>query len=89
MAARSFMGAGDIYINRMVDGVEQGMIGPIDNAMGQRVSLLARRPITHDGGMGHVVVGFRLDDQYITGKFRAGMQGPVGLGVYQRIAVIH
>ena len=29
MAARSFMGAGDIYINRLVDGVEQGMIGPI------------------------------------------------------------
>lgn len=29
MAARSFLGAGDIYINRLVDGVEQGMIGPI------------------------------------------------------------
>lgn len=29
MAARSFMGAGDIYINRMVDGVKQGMVGPI------------------------------------------------------------
>lgn len=29
MAARSFMGAGDIYINRMVDGVKQGLIGPI------------------------------------------------------------
>jgi len=29
MAARSFLGAGDIYINRMVDGVKQGMIGPI------------------------------------------------------------
>lgn len=29
MAARSFLGAGDIFINRMVDGVKQGMIGPI------------------------------------------------------------
>jgi len=29
MAARSFMGAGDIYINRLVDGVAQGWIGPI------------------------------------------------------------
>lgn len=29
MAARSFMGAGDIYINRMVGGVSQGMVGPI------------------------------------------------------------
>lgn len=29
MTARSFMGAGDIFINRLVDGVEQGMIGPI------------------------------------------------------------
>lgn len=29
MAARSFLGAGDIYINRMVDGVKQGLIGPI------------------------------------------------------------
>ena len=29
MAARSFLGAGDIYINRMVDGVKQGMVGPI------------------------------------------------------------
>lgn len=29
MAARSFLGAGDIYINRMVDGVKQGIIGPI------------------------------------------------------------
>jgi hypothetical protein len=29
MAARSFLGAGDVYINRLVDGVKQGMIGPI------------------------------------------------------------
>lgn len=29
MAARSFLGAGDIYINRLVDGVRQGMVGPI------------------------------------------------------------
>ena len=29
MPARSFLGAGDIYINRMVDGVKQGMVGPI------------------------------------------------------------
>lgn len=29
MTARSFMGAGDIFINRLVDGVEQGMVGPI------------------------------------------------------------
>lgn len=29
MAARSFLGAGDIYINRMVDGIAQGLIGPI------------------------------------------------------------
>ena len=29
MAARSFLGAGDIYINRMVDGVKQGLVGPI------------------------------------------------------------
>lgn len=29
MAARGFLGAGDIYINRMVDGVPQGRIGPI------------------------------------------------------------
>ncbi len=28
MAARSFMGAGDIYINRMVNGISQGMVGP-------------------------------------------------------------
>lgn len=29
MAARSFLGAGDIFIDRLVDGVRQGMIGPI------------------------------------------------------------
>lgn len=29
MAARSFLGAGDIFINRMVDGVKQGMVGPL------------------------------------------------------------
>lgn len=29
MTARSFLGAGDIYINRMVDGVKQGVVGPI------------------------------------------------------------
>ena len=29
MAARSFLGAGDIFINRMVDGVKQGVVGPI------------------------------------------------------------
>lgn len=29
MTARSFVGAGDIYIDRMVDGVKQGRIGPI------------------------------------------------------------
>lgn len=29
MAARSFLGAGDIYIDRMVDGVKQGRVGPI------------------------------------------------------------
>lgn len=29
MAARSFNGAGDIYIDRMVDGVKQGRVGPI------------------------------------------------------------
>lgn len=29
MAARSFLGAGDIYINRIVNGVKQGMVGPI------------------------------------------------------------
>ncbi|WP_313329831.1 hypothetical protein [Comamonas sp.] len=29
MAARSFLGAGDIYINRMVDGVKVGHVGPI------------------------------------------------------------
>lgn len=29
MAARGFLGAGDIYINRMVDGVKQGQVGPI------------------------------------------------------------
>ncbi len=29
MAARSFMGAGDIYIDRVVGGVSQGMGGPI------------------------------------------------------------
>lgn len=29
MAARSFLGAGDIYINRLVDGIEQGLVGPI------------------------------------------------------------
>lgn len=29
MAARSFLGAGDIYINRKVGGVSQGMVGPI------------------------------------------------------------
>lgn len=29
MTARSFMGAGDIFIDRLVDGVAQGMIGPI------------------------------------------------------------
>lgn len=29
MAARSFLGAGDVYINRMVDGVKQGIVGPI------------------------------------------------------------
>lgn len=29
MAARSFLGAGDIFINRLVDGIEQGLIGPI------------------------------------------------------------
>lgn len=29
MAARSFLGAGDVYFNRMVDGVKQGIVGPI------------------------------------------------------------
>ena len=29
MTARSFMGAGDIYIDRMVNGISQGMVGPI------------------------------------------------------------
>lgn len=29
MAARSFLGAGDLYVNRMVDGVKQGLVGPI------------------------------------------------------------
>ncbi len=29
MAARSFLGAGDIYLNRIVDGVKQGLVGPI------------------------------------------------------------
>lgn len=29
MTARSFLGAGDIFINRLVDGIPQGMIGPI------------------------------------------------------------
>ena len=29
MAARSFAGAGDVYFNRMVDGVKQGVVGPI------------------------------------------------------------
>lgn len=28
MAARSFLGAGDIFIDRLVDGVPQGMLGP-------------------------------------------------------------
>lgn len=29
MAARSFLGAGDVYIDRQVDGVPQGLVGPI------------------------------------------------------------
>lgn len=29
MAARSFLGAGDIYINRIVNGVKQGLVGPL------------------------------------------------------------
>lgn len=29
MTARSFLGAGDIYINRLVGGVAQGLVGPI------------------------------------------------------------
>jgi hypothetical protein len=29
MAARSFLGAGDVYIDRLVDGVRQGQVGPI------------------------------------------------------------
>lgn len=29
MTARAFLGAGDIFINRMVDGVPQGLVGPI------------------------------------------------------------
>lgn len=29
MTARSFMGAGDIFIDRVVDGIPQGLIGPI------------------------------------------------------------
>lgn len=29
MAARSFLGAGDIYINRLVDGIKVGHVGPI------------------------------------------------------------
>src|SRR5215212_2787608 len=29
MAARSFLGAGDIYIERLVAGVSQGLVGPI------------------------------------------------------------
>lgn len=29
MAARSFLGAGDLYIDRLVDGVKQGRVGPI------------------------------------------------------------
>lgn len=30
MTARSFLGAGDIYIDRLVDGVKQGRVGPIE-----------------------------------------------------------
>lgn len=29
MAARSFLGAGDVYLERLVGGVSQGMVGPI------------------------------------------------------------
>ena len=29
MAARGFLGAGDLYIDRLVDGVPQGLVGPI------------------------------------------------------------
>jgi hypothetical protein len=29
MAARSFLGAGDVYIDRVVEGVSQGLVGPI------------------------------------------------------------
>ena len=29
MAARSFLGAGDVYFDRLVDGVKQGRVGPI------------------------------------------------------------
>lgn len=29
MPARSFLGAGDIYVDRLVDGVPQGVIGPL------------------------------------------------------------
>lgn len=29
MAARSFLGAGDIFINRIVDGVPRGIVGPL------------------------------------------------------------
>ena len=29
MAARSFLGAGDIYLERLVDGISQGVVGPI------------------------------------------------------------
>ncbi|MOA22072.1 hypothetical protein D3C78_1426040 [compost metagenome] len=64
------------------------MIGAVDDAVGQRVGLLTRRAITHDGCMGYVVIGLRLHQQHIPGKLRTGMQRPVAVSAHQRAAVI-
>ncbi len=68
--------------------VAQRVIGTIDDAMGQRVSLLARRAVTHDRRMGHIVVGLGLHQQDIPGELRAGMQGAIAVGTHQGASVI-
>ena len=64
------------------------MVGTVDDAVRQRMGLLTGRAITHDGCVGHVVIGLGLHQQHIPGKLRTGMQRPVALGAHQGAAII-
>ncbi|MNJ80873.1 hypothetical protein D3C77_794160 [compost metagenome] len=38
--------------------------------------------------MGYVIIGLRLHQQHIAGELRAGIQGPIAVGMHQGAAVI-